>query len=474
MPWIETSPGRWERPIGENEAMIKTIGDEGQQFGKDVWSISVVASLGVSQEDQGVSTLSQMLVNGWRALRFLHPSIASFIGKEDTVVYHVPDPVTLEQWVAESFICVEGDDSVNDVLGRLSPRPYTSLYYLKKRGTIVLHLSHWRTDGIGAMHLLNAYVQCIVGQKSDPLHLPWGNEVNRLVPSVEEALSLPPKPSRAIESAATQYLGTLANLSGALGAPFKRGDGVVRGGTRHANLRLSPEETTELDASCYERGIRIEAALHASVAAAACSITQSQPHNKERHYTSTLRQSLRLHLPPPLDGTAGAAGLYTAGYLVKVSPSQSWLENAKQYDAEYRKGATPELLSSRRQYAVVMKEILQNRKTSPSPQDPPPSGLDISWIPNVPHLVQSVHTGAAGSLRIRRVSIGVEVASRHLYIFGWIFDGQLELNLVYNEGYYDELLAQNILAVTRQHLLSNLLSASKPGDHAKLATGGCA
>ena len=135
--------------------------------------------------------------------------------------------------------------------------------------------------------------------------------------------------------------------------------------------------------------------------------------------------------------------------------SQSWLENAKQYDAEYSRGATPGLLLSRQQYALTMKDILKNM----SPPDTPPSGLDISYVPSAETLVKPVHANAKGTIELRDIGIGVDVVSRHLYVFTWVFNGQLEFRLVYNEAFYDETLVESILTLVEKHLVSNLLSS---------------
>ena len=147
-----------------------------------------------------------------------------------------------------------------------------------------------------------------------------------------------------------------------------------------------------------------------------------------------MRHSIRPHLPAPYNGEAGAAGLYTAGYVVKVPASQSWLENAKQYETEYSRGATPDLLSSRRQCALTMKEILKNM----SPSDTPPSGLDFCYIPSAQALVRPIHANASESVELHDIRIGVDVLSRHLYVFMWVFSGRLQLRLIYNEAYYGE------------------------------------
>lgn len=319
------------------------------------------------------------------------------------------------------------------------------MYLLEEHYGIVLNLSHWRTDGVGACHLLNTYFHLVLDSlQNDPLALPWDEEAARLMPGVEEALNSPATPSSDTERAAKQCLDTLAHNTGALGCPYKTGDGIIPGGTQRVHLQISEDTTQELNTGCSRLSV---------VAATAYSI--ASPPGRQKHYSSTMRHSLRPHLLPPYDGEAGAAGLFTAGYVVKVPASHTWLENAKYYEAEYSAGTTSDLLSSRRQYAVVMKGILGNMPFL----DPPPSGLDISCIPHADTLVKAFHASAIGSLEVRSFGIGVEVLSRHLYIFVWTFKGQLQLRLVYNEAFYDQDLANRVLEMVKKELVSNLISS---------------
>ena len=430
--------------------MIKMIGEGGQKFGKDVWSIFVTASF-LADINQAARTkpLCEVLMDGWKTLRFHHPSIAT-TASEDLLEYDTPISLQLEPWVAESFVLVDGDVSPRDFIATLTARRFATLYYLKEHATVVLNMSHWRTDGIGALHLLNAYFEATIESlQSEPLDLLWGEEVTRLVPSVEEAMEIPNTPSPGIECATKQYLETLAYNKGAIGTPYRSDDAIVPRGTRGVQLRFCQEETTELKEKCQHLEVSVEAAVHAAVTATAYSIAGIG--SEDKHHSSTMRHSIRPHLPTPYDGIAGAAGLYTAGYIVKVPTGQSFLENAKHYEAEYSKGATPDLLSSRRQYATVMKNILKDMQ----PPSPPPSGLDISCIPNAQALVKPIHASATGSFEIHSISIGVEVVSRHLYLFMWVFNEQLELHLIYNEAFYNESLAESILNTVKDHLYSS-------------------
>lgn len=449
MAWVETQPGHWQRPIGENEAMIKMIGDKGGEFGKDVWSISVTASFVTNIKSK---SLSEALRDGWKILRFFHPSIAT-TASEETLDYHTPSSTELEQWIEESFILVDDDSTCNDVIARLTPSRYATLYYLRGRSSILLNLSHWRTDGIGAFHLLNAYFQVVLDcSQRKPFQLRWGSEATRLVPSVEEALELPLTPSPAIELATKEYLATLANNLGSLETMYKSESGIGPKGTRGARLIFSHETTIKLENACYRSCIHLEAAVHAAVTATAYSIANSA--SRHKHHSSTMRCSIRPYLPTPYNSEAGAAGLYTAGYVTKVPANQSWLQNAKQYDDEYKRGATPDLLCSRRQYALAMKEILKKVL----PPDPPLSGLDVSYVPM---LVKPVYAGPEYHIEVRSVGIGVDVVSRQLYVFVWIFNGQLECRLVYNESFYEESFVQGVLALLKDHLISNLLSSNE-------------
>ncbi|EAW07076.1 uncharacterized protein ACLA_087830 [Aspergillus clavatus NRRL 1] len=456
MAWKEIRPGHWERPLGESEGMIKMIGDGGKKIGKDIWCISITARFTAHLDNaEGDGSLTTALRRGWKLLRFHHPSIATTV-REDTARYDVPDCLALERWVSETFIVVHGEVHPDDLIAQLPPRPLATVHYLEHDSSLVLQLSHWRTDGIGALHLLNAYFEAVVDalQQERPDTLPWGEEVSRLVPSVEEALGLPSTPTPEAECAAQKYLDTLAHYRDALSTPYRSGGNIAPGATRSVHRACSVAETTQLEAECRRQGLVLAAAVHAAVTTTAYDI--ADPALRRSHHSTTMRQSLRPNLPAPYNGPGGAASLYTAGYVVKVPPSQSWSQYAKQYDAEYRRGATAELLSSRRHYSRVMKALLQK---GPSP-NPPPSGLDISYIPDAAALVASVHTNPLGKMEISSIGIRVEVVSRHMYVFGWVFNGRLELHLVYNESFYHRDMAENTVAHVQKNLFSNLRSHS--------------
>lgn len=479
MDWAETSPGRWQRALGENESMIKVIGDSGAEAGKDVWSIAATAVFSAhrhppSEKGNG-KPLAEALQDGWRTLRFQHPSIAT-TSDGDAVCYSVPSSADeLEEWVDETFITVDGEEaSLARVIRNLAPRRRTTCYHLEKHNAVVLHLSHWRTDGVGALHLLGALLAAAAENmtRRGPPVLCWGQEVGRLVPCVEEALGLPETPTEEIQRAADSYLETVGHHRGALEAPVRRprprephpqpGPAPAPGGTRALDDCLSAAQTARALAACGRLGVRIEAALHASVTSAAYAL--AAPSSRHRHHSTTLRHSLRPHLTAPWNGAAGAAGLFTAGYAVRVPASQSWLENARQYEAEYERGATAQLLCSRRQYAAAMRKMLLaassgGRGRDAAPQSPPPpGGVDVSWVPDAQSLVRGTYSnGVDVVLTVENIGIGVEVLSRHAYVFGWIFEGRLSLRIVCNGAFWDAELCEKLSRLVKETLAVNLL-----------------
>ncbi|KAJ9485198.1 hypothetical protein VN97_g8152 [Penicillium thymicola] len=461
MAWKESRPGHWERPLGDNESMLRVIAEGDGQIEKDIWCIFATAQFDAQLvESRSQDFLFAALLSGWKLLRFRHPSIATVIC-EDTVRYDVPDDTALDLWTRDTFNVVDDAQICSgDLIAQMPPSRWANLHYLKHRSSVVLQLSHWRTDGVGALHLLNAFFHAVTDGLRNEIpeegQLIWGKEVIRLTPSVEEALHLSFTPTTNEQSAAQKFLDTLAYHRDALAVSNQNSkhNQLTPSATRSIESSFSMAETKELLEMCHTCEISLQAAVHAAVTTTAFTI--ADPASTLLHHSTTVRQSLRPCLPPPYDGSAGAAGLYTAGYVMKVPPLQLWLQYAQRYEAEYQQGVTEELICSRRHYARAMKDLLSTRR--PKQVTPGPSGLDISYIADAESLVQPVHASSEGEIVIRRIGIQVEVASRYLYVFAWVFNAKLELHLVFNEGFYDSDFTAEILSHVRKHLITNLLS----------------
>ncbi|KAL8737328.1 MAG: hypothetical protein Q9181_001784 [Wetmoreana brouardii] len=391
MPWSEIQPGLYQRPIGENEKFIKIVGDRAHPLGREHWSITSKAAFSLSQaldED----TMVRHCYHAWIALRFEHPSIASQAA-DSVLEYRIPDREALAAWADETFFTHSAETSKDDLVASLKPSRHVSAHLLLFEPAIVLHFPHWRTDGYGALHLVNAFLKhlssAISGSGENIDELPWGEEVQRLVPNIEELLNLPIDATPDVIDSAKKYLSTASLAHGTVGLEPSKGaeSKTVPQGTRNTKLRFTTAETKSVQEACEARQIDMLAAIHASCAAVTYAEAAADTHR--RPYTSTIRLSLRPYMPQPYDGAAFAAGLCTGGYFEQVPHSQSWNDNATQYSNAYSIGVTPEFLHCRRQYA---KEVLKMLQRDPPPPTPVSSEIDISNVGDVEELVSVSHT----------------------------------------------------------------------------------
>ncbi|KAK0713563.1 hypothetical protein B0T26DRAFT_677877 [Lasiosphaeria miniovina] len=446
MAWKSISASHWQRPLGENERMIKWIGDRALPAGREHWSVTAVGTFAVSSGSEPLASadLASRLRRAWALLRFQHPSIAAVAGP-DTLDYFVPDAAALAQWADETLTVLATDTSASDVIARLQPSPYATGFFLPRTSQFVLHTSHWRTDGYGILHLLDAFFGAVASD-TDTTILAWGDETARLAPSIEHVLRLPAQPTAAVTAETAACLATGRHIANSVGLPPKAtATADTRpSGTRSVRHSIPADATSALLAACRAHDILPLAAAHAALAAANLATSPDGT-----HYTSTMRFSLRAHLPPPYDGAAGAAGLYTGGYMARADRGEPWAAHAAMYDGLYRAGVSDGFVQARREYAVQALRVVSQGAGLLR------SEVDMSSVEDVDGIVEMRHgtgvgtgTGTGGvCVEVRDVSLGVECLAREAYLFYWIFRGKMEFDLVYNEAFYEGLFMEGFLDV---------------------------
>ena len=452
MPWSEIAPGRFQRALGENELFIKMIGDSGHALGRELWAINSIASFALTgslaNED-----IPSLFLKAWKTLRFYHPSIAVQAAGSKYLMYQVPDTAALNQWAAETFHVVE-DKTADELVSNTKPSVYATLTYLPKSNEILGYTAHWRTDGIGVLLLLDAFFHLVARPAlPDPNTLAWGRETARLAPAIEDAADIPIVPTDAIKAVSLKHLKMIYKAAGAIGIPYK-GEVTIPGGTRSSRFVFSPSETDFIIRQCKAKGFSVTSAVHASVAATNYALASLE--NKHKHYSSTIRFNFRPYLPKPYSTPAYASGLYTTGWVKTVPASASWIENAKAYNDEYRKGLTEDYINSHREFMLGLCFLIRNL---PQPQEPP-SEVDISSMGIVERLIERVKGTQDRGVEVRSVSVGLEVHSRQCGCYVWTFRDQLNLNLVYNEAFHDEKDTALFLQTLKEILLKELAEGS--------------
>lgn len=445
MPWTEISKGQFQRQIGENETFIKLIGDSGAPLGREHWAINADAAFkrdpNISEDD-----FVQHLKTAWQTLRFHHPSIAA-IASGTQIHYTVPDQQELQKWLSETFV-LHKDETREEVAAAHKPTLYVVLHYFPAQSEILMHTSHWRTDGIGILQLMNAFLDLVGSESSLPdlNNLPWGEETARLAPCVEDAADIPAEATEEIKAEAEKWTKTFHEAVGAVGIEFTPAKNGLPGGTRCARDSFSESTTEAIVAACKTQSISVTSAIHAALAETNWAF--AAPEDRSKHWLSTIRAGLRPYLPEPYSTPAYASGLYTSGYMHSLQAGQSFAQNAKQINELYRAGLSPEFLEAHRQYALNLTELIKNTP----PDAPPGSGVDISSLGLVEKMLGPKH----GSLEVLNVNVGVEVLTPQMTLFVWTFRGRLAMNLVYNEAFYEVERPVKFLESLKKTLLKEL------------------
>jgi 15-O-acetyltransferase Tri3 len=407
-----------------------------------VAAVTPIGALG--QED-----LPSLFREAWKVLRFHHPTIAAYIVDETKYTYDVPNSVALEKWASETFKVVK-NQTADEVIASTTRSPYLTMAYLSQTGELVAHSQHWRTDGVGGFILIDDFLSIVAQFSTDASSLPWGEEVTRLAPSIEEAAGITINPSEADKKLGKDYVANFSHAVGAIGIASYAPTEALPGGTRIASRRLTEEETNTVVQACKAQKLSVTAAVHASIAGANYAL--AAPTDQNKHYTSTIRYSFRPSLPKPYSGREYATTIFTTGWMIPVAAETSWAERAKIYHDEYRKGLSPEFISAHREYAIGLCNLVQSLPAgAPSPTD-----VDISSLGDVERILDREKGTAERGIRVDRVSGGLVMMNRQCVCHVWTFRGQLCLNLVYNEAFYEKTTMNAFLENVKGALLQKL------------------
>ncbi|KAL9625280.1 MAG: hypothetical protein Q9160_000682 [Pyrenula sp. 1 TL-2023] len=449
MPWSEVSKGRCERAVGENETFIKILADAARPLNREHWAINIVAAVTPIGSLVG-EDLPCLFREAWKALRFLHPTIAAYIVNDDIYVYEVPDGNALEQWATETFQVVE-DKTADEMIACMSPRPYATMTYLPRTRELLGHSQHWRTDGVGGFILMDDFLDLTTRlPPPDASKLQWGQETARLAPSIEEAANVPGTRSAKDKELGAKCVDTFNLAAGAIGIASPAPAETVPGGTHISRLHLTEAETAAILQASKTLEISVTAVVHASIAAANYEL--ASPSEKTKHYTSTIRYSFRPFLPKPYSGREYAATIFTTGWMFAVPADSSWAERALMYHEQYRLGLRPEYVSAHREYALGLCDLLRSLpEGAPSPTD-----VDISSVGVVERYMGRAKGKAERGIRVDRVWGGLEMVNRQGVCHVWTFRDRLCLNLAYNEAFMERADMDAFLEVVRESLLRGL------------------
>ncbi|KAF2679522.1 hypothetical protein K458DRAFT_490601 [Lentithecium fluviatile CBS 122367] len=450
-PWTASGPKTFVRPLGENEIFIKMVNDPYPHPDMEHWAINSTATIELG-DGLPPSKFEAQLRHAWGHLRFQHPSLAARIAEDQiSLVYEVPEPKDFENWISRTFIVARDAASAAEFMHTLKPSPYASLIYVPKTCEVLGHTSHWRSDGFGVFHLLNDLLNLVVKDDlTDPTSLPWGAEVVRLAPTIEDAAGLSPTATEEQSTLGKSLVQTFISTAGGIGIQYMGDASTPPGRTVSTQAVLSTKTTKDVVDACKSRGLTVTSAAHASVAAANWALAGSD--RAKTHYTSTIRWSLRRFLPSQFSGPSYASAIATTGWMDKVEEGKEWSDYAEHYNALYRNSLSKEYVDAHRAYAVRLVALVK----SLPPNLPIQSDVDISSMGIVEALIKRTYGSRDNSIAVTAISLGIENLSRQGSCYVWTFRDQLNLRVIYNEAYHEREKMERFIRTVKESLLGGL------------------
>ena len=442
MPWQQVSPGRYEREFSLMERFYRGIAARGEHIQKEQYLISSAVQLKTAPP---VTELQK----AWTALRHRHPQIAIVADEGiSRCVYTVPSPDDLDAWVRETLIVhTETDCSADTLHSSLLPSPLLMLHYIPSTRQLLFRTPHWRIDGIGLLHLQDAFFSILARGAEQP-HFD-GSELNRTVPPLEEVANLPKEITPEMDQTSNTELAVLAVGAPPVSIPTQ--PSTMPTNTIRVGISLPQDLSQQLISACKTRDISVTTAVQAAL----IILTKAHAQPQDGRFVCFNIIDLRKYLPEPWNGAPGALGVYHTGLTCSVDLATSKDFNAitTNLKANYRRDI-PSRFSYMTDYVQKVGSILAVpiELAIQAPAHPELSSLGV-----IDDYLQSKYTGPASTFEIEDWWIGVQVVNRILQTYLWTRHGQMNLQVAFNEAFYEKGYVEKFLEDWRDLLAKELL-----------------
>lgn len=440
MSWKEASPGHFERPLDGIELWYRALGSGGAQLNREHWSVTAVAQihLHLPADEHAVA-----LREAWKTLRYDHPQISCTV-QGYMNVYEVPDETAIETWLKDTFITAPSQ-TANSLFSTFTPSASAVMYYLPQVSEVVIHFSHSRMDGIGALHLLHQFFKALV----EPRSITFGAESRNLSPGIYEATSFPteitPEIAEAVAKMLTEFTGNLPSL----GLPTIASN-QLPGPSQRRELRFSTQSTCTVMKACKDRGISVTAAVHAALINATHQL--APPELAAKKYTSWCVFDLRRYCHPPFNSAAHPVAVYHAALIASMTPS-SFLTNASKLQAIYKRSWDPSHSDLLGLIDPFTKGAIAMLSQPPPPNVPPPADPLLSSLGVVDRYIHSTY---GDKLEVKGFWLATEMLTRQVEVHVWTFQGRLTLSACFNESFYEGSFVQIFLSKIQEILYKEL------------------
>jgi len=426
MSWKEVSTGKWERPLDNNELVLKLVADLCRPLNKEAWAVNTIVDVVFSITEEAIVAA---LRRAWINTRYKHPSIATTLSGNNHV-YQSPNDQELENWVSESF-AVHKAETVANFLLTVPLLEYSSLHYFPSTSQILIRMHHWVIDGIGSIHVMNHFLTYL--SADDPLPT-FGDEHIRLSPGFLEAAGLPAKLAPSDQTAANDaFMSHFKNMP-SVGLTTLPG-ALIPGGSKFLKLTFPSSVLQSLLAATRNHKLGLAAALHSAVILA--TRERAPEHLVKRNFTNYALFDYRKYLKEPFtDTVAWPLGVWMLTLPFSL-PEADFMTTARELQAIYHQDMAVETCPALKWYDGFCGNIVKVI------QQPLPAGISspshpgLSSMGSLDDKFKKRYEGKI-AIDVKAVEPVLNIMSANINVFQWSFGGNWFLSACYNESYYTE------------------------------------
>ncbi|KAI1762707.1 hypothetical protein GGR53DRAFT_500448 [Hypoxylon sp. FL1150] len=452
MSW--TSEGAYlRRPLDCHDKLFQSIAAAGAPLGREHWLLAgwlqLVFPLVVDS-----AVREQRLRAAWSALRLLHPDIALTLHANEKQYWPLLDDEDLQRWTDATFHIEPSARSADELFSRhlkVAPSPYTTCHWISTSNEVVFVTPHWRIDGRGVLMLLHSFMELLArsATSSVPTNVVVGAEAANLVPTLDTVIGMPEILKEEWLRKADDILAPFLDGSPAIGLPIVL---AIPGDTIRMETVFPKVVTAALREACRAKGLRLTAALHASVVQeTARYYNQGSAADPTATYKSWAAFDLRKHCPPPSDPgssiAAHAASIRLVALPLAADPTASWDTMAAAFQAYYMQS-----LALADSDALFVRVPYVEKATAMLAKAPPTTEPNLSNLGMVEEYLQPSY----GDVEVRDAALAVQMLSPQLYVHAWSWAGEMRVSICYNEAFYQEQFVRGWLEGLKTNLLENL------------------
>ncbi|KAK4939198.1 hypothetical protein LTR10_020497 [Elasticomyces elasticus] len=462
MSWTQSSPGLHQRPLRDSEAGMAAIVTTERPFAREPIKIHAIASFTARHDCDKVI---EALRDAWKALRLLKsPDIATTVISE-VKQYQVPSPTDLEAWLDRTFLVSPSGTSVQSAMGSMQQHlePLPVLQILSRstndgtfKGTLILYISHWRTEAAGAFKVVNDLfdyaADLLTGTNTRQALSKYtpGSEVHLLTPAVEDMLmpdaTTTPVSKARVEKHFDDYYSKLPCID----FPMQGNESDPFSTVKVHRRVYTPSSTSNFIRACKTKGISITSAIHSAYLGAVWALAD-KPEKSNRNYASLMPAQVRTRLSK--SSPYRDQGCWSAAQMLMLTlpPGQDFLTRAQDLRRQYQ-------LADREKWLYEHAREISAQVTQMDTKTPPDQPVSVPWFTGLGLLDGETIVSEHGNkdITVEDLDGWADPLAPGIVLRLWTFRGKLNIHLVWNAAYHGDQQIRELMDAIDKTLADEL------------------